>query len=429
MEEEQIDIHSEAVRDYLDKIPNGLITWGNTVVFSVVFGLFAISWFVHYPTIVTAPFRLTSHNAPKPIVVRSTGRLVRLFVKDNETVQTGQLLGYMESIADHTTIIQLHEELKQLQVLTNQGYFGQLATFPASQFQQLGEVQAAYQNFMQSYTQVLTLFSNGYYKQRKGFLKNELTDLEQNNEQLINQYLIVQRDRQLALKEFEIQKKLYRDKVISTLDFQREESKYINKQLPVKQLDIGITNNTTAQTQKKKEIADLDRQALEQKSQFGQALNTLISAVEDWEKRYLLQAPTDGNIQFVNILEENQTLQTNTEIMFVEAKTHHFFGEIRISQNNLGKVSKGQKVLIKFPSYPFEEYGAVEGRVASISEIATQENRTFLATVELPNGLKTNSNKTLTYKNGIDASAEIVTEDLRLIERFLYQLKRAIESR
>ena len=72
---------------------------------------------------------------------------------------------------------------------------------------------------------------------------------------------------------------------------------------------------------------------------------------------------------------------------------------------------------------------AAEDKIASISEIATQENRTFLATVALPNGLKTNANKTLTYKNGMDASAEIVTEDLRLIERFLYQLRKIFQTK
>ena len=355
-------LQSEAVRDFLDKMPSWLITWGITVVFGVVLGLLAMSWFVHYPTVITAPFRLTSQNAPKPVVTKSTGRLVKLFVKDNENVFSGQVLGYMEATADHQTLIQLHEELQRLQVLTNEGHFEQLGSFSSTQFQQLGEVQAAYQNFMQSYSQVLSLFANGYYAQRKEYLRYELNDLEQNHSQLLDQHQIQSRDMQLAQREFEINKKLYRKKVIALLEFQREESKYIAKQLPVKQLDISITNNMTAQTQKQKEMADLDRQTIEQKSQFIQALNTLISSVEDWQKRYTLKAPIDGNVQFINILEENQTLQTNAEIMFVSGKSNNVFGEVRIPQTNSGKVKKGQKVLIKFPSYPFEEFGAVEGQ-------------------------------------------------------------------
>jgi len=47
----------------------------------------------------------------------------------------------------------------------------------------------------------------------------------------------------------------------------------------------------------------------------------------------------------------------------------------------------------------------------------------FFATVTLLNGLRTTSNKILIYRNGMTASAEIVTEDLTLMERFFITLR------
>nr|MCU0341918.1 hypothetical protein [Spirosomataceae bacterium] len=88
-----------------------------------------------------------------------------------------------------------------------------------------------------------------------------------------------------------------------------------------------------------------------------------------------------------------------------------------------------QKVLIKFQGYPFEEYGAVEGQIKSISQVPTTDNLFFIAIVSLPNDLKSNSNKQLSYKSGMEASAEIITEDLRLVERIFYQLKRTLGQR
>ncbi|WP_428655281.1 HlyD family secretion protein [Runella sp.] len=425
---EELEVSSEAIRDYMEQIPAWILRWGITVIFFVLLSLGAISWFVHYPTIVMAAFRLTSDNAPKPVLVRADGRLIKLFVADNQTVEQNHILGFIEATAAHSEVLSLQKELKTLQAVIEAGNFEQLDKFPANRFQKLGELQTTYQSFMQSYTQTLALFANEYYNKRKSYLKAEFDDLQQNKTQLLGQLELHKRDAELAKKEFEINVKLYKERVISPLEYQREESKYINKQLPVRQLEMAITNNITAQTQKQRELMELERQAIEQKAQFTQALNTLRSELENWQRRFILRAPTDGKTNFSMTLQENQSLRAGTEIMYVGGTRGHYFGEINIPQVNFGKVKKGQRVLIKFQGYPFEKFGAVEGQNATISQVPTPDNQFFLATVILPNGLKTGIKKQLIYKTGMIASAEIITEDLRLIERVFYQVKRVLNQ-
>lgn len=426
---EELQVDSEAIHDYMEQIPSWILRWGISVIFLVLLSLGAISWFVHYPTIVVAEFRLTSENSPKPVVVRADGLLVSLLVKDNDSVQKDSILGLIEASADHHQVLKLGKLLKKLQSIAVTDNFGQLTQFPAEQFQRLGEIQAAYQNFMQSYTQALALFANSYYSKRKAYLMDEFQDLKQNHDQFIGQLELHQRDAELSKKEFEINDKLFRDKVISPLDFQREESKYLNKQLPVKQLEMSVTNNMTSQTQKQKELTELERQAIEQKSQFNQALNSLISEIETWQRRFILRAPVSGTVNFTTVLEENQALRTGTEIMYVGGNSRRYFGEVSIPQANFGKVKAGQRVLIKFQGYPFEEFGAVEGRVATIAQVPTLNNQFFLATITLPNGLETSNRTKITFKTGMIASAEIVTEDLRLAERIFYQIRKVISQR
>lgn len=425
--EEEIDIRSELVRDFIDQVPNRLIQWGTTVIFVALFSILFISWLIHYPTIVVAGFRLTSENAPKPITVKNEGRLVKLFVKNNETVKEGHTLGFMEATAKHEEVLHLKNNLWELHHFVDNEQFENITVFSAGRFQHLGELQLAYQNFMQVYTPTVSLFAMGYFNHRKEQLKYELKNLEQNHGQLQEQHQMYKRDQELASKEFDINNKLYKEKVISPLDFQREESKYIGKQIVVKQLEVSITNNMTDQTQKAKEISDLERQAIEQKAQFVQALNSLISSVEDWQKKYIITATISGKVNFMSNLQENQALRAGTELMFIGGNDAHYFGEVLIPQANAGKVKNGQRVLVKLQGYPFEEYGAVEGIIQYISPIPTPDNQGFLAVVTLPRGLKTNANKQLTYKNGMQASAEIITEDIRLIERIFYQLKRTID--
>lgn len=67
--------------------------------------------------------------------------------------------------------------------------------------------------------------------------------------------------------------------------------------------------------------------------------------------------------------------------------------------------------------------------VTSMAKVPSEDNTYFLATVSLPDGLKTNFNKSMAYKSGLAGSAEIVTEDLRLIERLFYQIRRILLTR
>ncbi len=53
-------------------------------------------------------------------------------------------------------------------------------------------------------------------------------------------------------------------------------------------------------------------------------------------------------------------------------------------------------------------------------------NGLYVIDVELPKVLVTSYGKTIDFKQEMRGSAEIITEDLRLIERFFYQFKEAL---
>ena len=84
-----------------------------------------------------------------------------------------------------------------------------------------------------------------------------------------------------------------------------------------------------------------------------------------------------------------------------------------------------KKVLIKLDNYRFQEYGIVEGRVQNIS-LSSDDKGNYYVDVVLPKGLKTSYNKTLVFDKELRGNAEIVTQDLRLIERFFYQIRKLL---
>ncbi len=96
-----------------------------------------------------------------------------------------------------------------------------------------------------------------------------------------------------------------------------------------------------------------------------------------------------------------------------------------VGQYNFGKIKKGQEVIVKFQSYPFQEFGTVRGQISHISDVA--KDSVYLVKVQFPNALKTSSKKELPFKNGMTASGEIVTENLKLMEKFFYYIRKSLK--
>lgn len=420
------ELRSDEVQEVLSHAPPWALRWGNTVFLVILLGILGLSWMIKYPEIVTVSFRLTSNNVPKPVVSKVSGRLIKLFVKENQNVHQGQVLAYIESLASHPEMLALEKALDSLAVLTNSGRFGSLSSFRGRDFRQLGELQADYQTFMQQFSETTTLFSRGYLQKRRSFISYELSDLDQNHDQLLQQYAIQSKELKLVEKEFAMHQRLYREKVIATLEYNREERNYLSKQMPLKQLEMSITNNMTAQTQKQRELAELEKQADDQKTKLIQALGTLRASLMGWKLRYILTAPQAGQVFFASLWQEEQMLKSDDVLFHIGNKQNVYFGEARIQQANLGRIKTGQRVLIKFKSYPFEQFGMVEGRIQQIAEIPLSDS-TFRAIISLPNGLKTNAQRTLPFKNSLNATAEIITENRRVIERLFYELRRIIQ--
>ncbi|MFN3850167.1 MAG: HlyD family secretion protein [Spirosomataceae bacterium] len=421
------ELRSDAVQEILSYRPSWLIRYG-TSLFSVFFLLlFAGTFFISYPDIVKGTLKLTSYDIPKAVVAKSGGKIVKLFIKENSKVEANQILAYLESTANHDEVISLSNQLAQVEKEISEGNFESLVSLQKSNYMNLGELQPSFQQFQQSSIQLQTMLSNGFGNQKREILKRELQNSKYSETKLIEQKQIYQRDYQIAEREFATQQRLARQGVISASDLSKEESKLLSKQLAIKQIESQIINNQAEQSAKSKELLELDKSLFEQKNYSFEGLKTLISAVNQWKSNHILIAPASGNVFFQSNIQENQVVVPNQEIFYIgNGKNNLPLGQIQIAQDNLGKVKKGQKVIIKFNSYPSEEFGTVEGVVSFISQIPEKDN-TYLIKVALPNGLKTNFKKQLSFRNGMLANADIITEDKSLAAKILHQFRRAFQ--
>ena len=422
---EPVELRSEEVQEIVSYVPHWIIRWGITVFFFIMILLLLISWFVHYPDIIKAPFRLTSLNAPKSVICKTDGKLIRLFVEEDDLVMQNDVLAYLESTANHDDVLSLSMELDSLeQTLRGQKT---IKLFNNKSFGRLGELQLAYQTFDLAYTEYLSFQTDGFYLAKRELLNKELRDLTEMESILKDQKKIYQQDWELAIEEYDVQKKLEAEKVIARLEFKKEQSRLLNRQLPLKLAESSLISNKTNQKAKLKDLLELNKLISEQDGIFLQSLNSLRSAVEAWKNKYVLTAPVDGRIFFARVVEERQSLNINQEIFFVAPETTSHYGEVFIPQYNLGKVKVGQDVLIKFNGYPFQEFGLVKGKITFMSEMPLRDS-SFLAKVEMPNGLVTNHGKKLVYRTGMKATAEVITADSRMAEKIFYNFRKALST-
>jgi HlyD family secretion protein len=420
------ELISDEVKEIISYRPHWMIRKGNVLFFVVLISLLALTWFISYPDIINGSARLVSLNAPKMISSKTEGKLIKLFVQDGEVVQKGKHLGYMESTASYNEAMQLKSWIEQTINETQSGDYTILIRNPLPLLFNLGELQSAYQNFQNQFAETTQVLASGYYQNKKAALQKDLQYLSSLKATTYQQKNLLEQDQQLQKKEYEAYESLEKDKVIAPLELNQYKSKLIAKEQSLKQINSQITNGDIAAHGKEKEIMDLDKQVMDQQQKFHSSLLDLKSEIEKWMQQYVLVAPEDGRVMFVSSLQENELIEANQSLFYIQPKQTNYYAELMVAQKGFGKIKTGQSVLLKSEGYPNEEYGHLKGVVNYISNMPNRRD-SFLVLVSLPQGLKTNYNKEVFFRNNLSAQAEIITDDRKLFDRLLGQLKKMWE--
>ena len=177
--------------------------------------------------------------------------------------------------------------------------------------------------------------------------------------------------------------------------------------------------NKSAQTTRineNKENVNLERNVI-------QSFYSLKKAIKDWELNYVLRSSIDGEVSFLQLWAENQTVTAGDTIFtIIPSNENGFIGKVKAPAQNSGKIKVGQIVNIRLANYPDKEFGIVVGTVKSIS-LTPDKDGNLLIDISLPNGIQTSYKKKISFQQEMSGTADIVTQNLRLIERLLYQFR------
>ncbi|MCP1383080.1 HlyD family efflux transporter periplasmic adaptor subunit [Runella salmonicolor] len=422
---ETIHLRSSEVDEILSQPPRWLVRWGITVFFFVFLMLIFVGWFVKYPDLVRGSIRIVGDDFPKSANAKSDGKLVKLFTKEGDQVQKAQPLAYLESTANPDEALAAAVMADSLVKCIQRDDLANLYQWQIPFYFQLGELQKSFQTFQDIYIRSKSLLKGGAFDQKQAALQNDLAQLKLLEDNLHTQIINHKSDLELAEADLRMNRSLQKEKVVADVEVRRSQSIFIAKKQVVDQAQTAFNNNGMAQNQKRQELLELEKTRIEQKNSLFQAINTLKSDIEAWKQRFVVIAPVSGKVAFLAPLQEGQTVKTGQELFYVLPQNSGFHGEMYLGQYNFGKVQRGQEVIVKLPGYPFQEFGSVRGEITAISELP--QDSLYLLKVTFPQGLVTSSKRRLPFRNGMNATGEIITEDLRLIERLFYDFRRILK--
>jgi HlyD family secretion protein len=154
--------------------------------------------------------------------------------------------------------------------------------------------------------------------------------------------------------------------------------------------------------------------------------------IKNWEQSYLLVSPTTGIVTLTKYWQKNQNVNAGDVLVtIVPTEETKIVGKILLPPQGAGKVKEGQMVNVKFDNFPFMEFGMVRVQIKNISLVPVtvgDNQKAYMLEVDFPNNLKTNYNKELTFSQEMTGTAEIITEDLRLLDKFLNPIKAVIKK-
>ncbi|MDR2407989.1 MAG: HlyD family secretion protein [Bacteroidales bacterium] len=421
---EKIELRSEEVQEILGKPPKWLISYGITVIFFIVIGLFIGSYFFKYPDILAATITVTTENLPADIVAKTSGRIDSILVRDKEKVKQGDILAIIENPADFKDVMLLRKSLEDFKINDTLHYA------IIKHALQLGDIQQSYFTFLRAYEDYRFFYDNQHYQKKINLLRKQIETQKKILLKTQTQLSLSVKQLNSARQLFAIDSALYKRQVISLSDFEGAKTALLQQEQTYETAKMTLDNQQMSILQTEQSILELELQEREQENNLllslSGAYEQLQAQIEQWKQLYLLESSIAGIVTMTNYWQQNQNIQSGAALVTVVPDGEmHITGKIFLPLQGAGKVKEGQMVNVKFANYPHMEYGMVRVEINNISLVPVTQNDVmgYVLQVHFPDGLTTNYGKKLAFGQQMQGTADIITDDLRLLDRFLNPIR------
>ena len=290
---------------------------------------------------------------------------------------------------DREKLTQIHSQLKEhqqrierLKPLLEQGAITQEAIFQATQARH-----QAQQQLVDSKLQGISNISEQIFQSEQS-LREMRASITQNQGELV-----------AAQKEIE---RLQTELVYKTA--QKQKSK-LESQQKIQQLQIEIEQT---------------------KTKIAEARNQLASAKSQLEKR-LLRSPVAGTVLAFNVNNTGKVVQPGETVAEIAPHGSPLVLSAMLPDREAGFVEPGMQAQVKFDAYSYQDYGAILGRVISVSADSKTDEKlgaVYQVKIELDRNYVTDDLKKILFKPGQTATADIVIRRRRVADILLDPIKK-----
>ncbi|MCE9540351.1 MAG: HlyD family efflux transporter periplasmic adaptor subunit, partial [Bacteroidetes bacterium] len=362
------------------------------------------------------------------LIAKINGKITELKVKNNQAVMKGGLLLVIENSADYNDVNKVILLIDSLQRKLKSKSLPEIISYDSLH---MGDLTPAFIPFLKSYNDYKLQMEINPQEKEIEIINKELAEYQilqgkyQTQENIYNEeFLLVEID-------FNRYTTLLQNQSIATKEFEDKKREFLSAKRNYENIKIANINNKITINNLEKNKLQLQMQSYQVNSNYEQALNQSIQAlksqIETWEQTFLLKAPVDGKISLFNYWSINQYLKQGDEVLsIVPTEKQEMLAKLFLPVQNSGKLKIGQTVNIKLNNYLYQEYGMLKGSVRNISVMPQKE--TYSIEVSLANNLTTTYNKHLEYKEEMQGSADIITEELSVFERIFYQFRKLLKK-
>ena len=431
MEEQQntyLTNRSDALEEIITSIPTWIIRYGNIVLLIIISLLLLLSYLIKYPETVLSEVTITTIDPPQKIYTQMSGIIDSVFVQNNEIVKINDPIAIFENPAKYSSVKYLKRIISKLDLKRDSIWF----PIDALPTLLLGELEDPFSRFENSYIKYTLL------KKYKDYDIRSTTNIKNSTERLKKlaslrtQYQLNSKELELMQLDLKRSDQLYEKGVVSRQEHEKKEMEYVRSEKLAKNIliDISELKNDITLSEQDLKLTNIEKIRDERNTEkvLFQNLDKLKVSIRNWEQKFVLKSSRNGRVTFLKDLKKNDyLLEKQLVVSVVPTINLKPIAKLKTNIKNSGKIKIGQRVHIKLENYSYIEYGILVGTVSNISLIPDADNF-YLIGVTLDNELVTTYNKRLDFKHELFGQAEIITQDLRLIERVLNQLKNLVKN-
>lgn len=388
--------------EFLGRPPGVLARLGIQLVAAIMGCTVLASLMISYRDTLEAQIDVRPSYPPIIIKTKRQGQIGSFLVGSGDKVFAGQLIAKFHNPESYDDLKAIKEAVTKRTLPEELGFCRPLS---------IGSLGKVYSEYLTAYNDIKTL--ERFYKSTiENLMEDSLRLSSAENFLDVKQRLqTAKANNLLASRNHDRMKTLYSKGVISESDLDKSQLEFNRSLQEVRKLNREFVSDTYRTNEEftnkftSMEIASLN----------------ILSEIALWEEQNLLISPINGTVFFLDIRSTYQWVKDGEELFgIVPDLKSSLNGIVKIPVRNSGKVQVNQKVIIKLHSFPFQEWGILEGVITEIAPSTKNLDEPYYAAFVEIEATINDLSKRIRDKGNLSGRCEIILEESTIFKKLFF---------